>query len=109
MSRRGKARIPTREKLVRALAAEHAPLEMIDRAAQGWYDDYTSPLSTPIAALVNDATYHGLNGIAKRAMAGEFDAQKWEADDWALSQGGQEALAQLAQLGMAMRRDGKIK
>ncbi len=84
------ARIPTTEKLARALLRANAPDAMIDRARKGIYDDYKSPLATPIIALVSDAREHGLAEIAERAIAGEFEAQKWEGDAWMRSPEGQE-------------------
>lgn len=63
------------EKLTRALIQAHAPQHMIDDAQAGHYGDFTSDLAMPITQLVNEATFHGLNDIAKRAMQGEFDGQ----------------------------------
>ena len=88
-------RIPTTEKLARALLRANAPDAMIDRARKGIYDDYKSPLATPIIALVSDAREHGLAEIAERAIAGEFEAQKWEGDEWMRSPEGQEIVNSL--------------
>lgn len=87
-------RIPTTEKLANALTQAHAPLEMIDRARQGYYDDYKADSAVPIMMLVQDARTHGLKDIARRAADGEFDAQSWEADEWAKSPDGQATFQQ---------------
>jgi len=75
-------RKPTTEKLAEALSLAGAPKWMIDNANAGVYDDYKSPHAMPIATLVFDAQSMGLKGIAERAKGGEFDAQKWEAEEW---------------------------
>lgn len=82
--------IPTSEKLAQVLELTQAPSQMIVRARAGYYDDYKSPLATPIVQLVQDALAHSLYDIAERAKRGEFDAQDWEADAWAKSAEGQE-------------------
>lgn len=82
-------RIPTTEKLAKALEEVHAPPLMIEQARAGHYDDYKSDLATPIVALVNDAKRNGLYSIAERAMRGDFDAQNWEGDAWAEGPEGQ--------------------
>jgi hypothetical protein len=61
------------EKLVAALRAAGAPQYMINKAAEGYYGDFTSPLASPITQLVEDAFALELNDIARRAMDGEFD------------------------------------
>ena len=78
-------RIPTTEKLAKALEQANAPTKMIERARAGYYDDYKSELAFPIIQLVQDATRHELYTVAEQAKAGKFDGQKWEADEWAKS------------------------
>ena len=80
------------ERLVRALKAAHAPQVMIDRAASGYYDDFMSPIATPIMQLVHDARALGLHRIAQRAINGDFDAERWEAIAWAKTPEGEETL-----------------
>lgn len=75
-------RQPTTEKLAKALEKAGAPAEMIQRAHEGYYDDYKSDLIGPIYHLVDDANQNNLPDIASRAIAGEFDAERWEADEW---------------------------
>ena len=76
-------RKPTTERLAEALELMHAPPAMIKRARDGYYDDFKSPLELPIVALVRHAQQAGLKRIAERAINGEFDAQPWEAEEWA--------------------------
>lgn len=85
---------PTSEKLAEALTHASAPSPMVQRAREGYYDDYRSPLPDPIRTLVNDARKYHLNNIALRAINGEFDGQKWEAEQWAKSEEGQEIFRQ---------------
>jgi hypothetical protein len=79
---------PTSEKLAESLTHSQAPHVMIDRARAGHYDEYKSDLPFPISALVEDARKYHLNNIALRAINGEFDAQDWEANQWAESEEG---------------------
>jgi hypothetical protein len=60
-------------RLVAALREAGAPLAMVERAAGGYYGDFTSPLPFPISQLASDARQAGLSGIARRALDGEFD------------------------------------
>lgn len=76
--------------LVAALKAAHAPPAMIKRAESGYYDDYLSPLVTPIMQLVQDANSLGLRQIAQRARNGDFDGTSEDAEAWAKSKEGQE-------------------
>ena len=87
-------RKPTSEKLAEALSLAGAPKWMIDNANAGVYDDYKSPHAAPIMTLVFDAQSVGLKDIAERAKDGEFDAQKWEADEWAQSPEGRATFAE---------------
>lgn len=82
--------MPTTERLAQALSLAGAPKAMIDKATQGYYDDYKSPIAHNIIVLVQDARANGLEDIARRAMDGEFDGTKEEADEWQRSEEGQE-------------------
>jgi hypothetical protein len=75
----------TTEKLAKALIAAGAPVAMIEKARDGFYDDFRSPLDAPIAALVHDAQRGGLHTIARRAADGEFDGTSEESNAWARS------------------------
>ena len=90
-------RKPTTERLAEALSLAGAPKWMIDNANAGYYDDYKSPVAAPIMTLVFDAEGIGLMDIANRAKAGEFDAQTWEAEEWAKSADGQATFAEFFQ------------
>lgn len=81
-------RKPTTEKLAEALSLARAPKWMIEKALEGVYDDYKSELPMPIHQLVLDATRNNLPTIAMDAIDGKFDAQDWEADEWAKSPDG---------------------
>jgi hypothetical protein len=86
-------RIPTTERLARALEEAKAPQHMIERARKGYYDDYKSQHATPIALLVQHCTQYDLTAIADRAIDGEFDGTKEDADEWAKSPEGQEVMS----------------
>lgn len=65
-------------RLVAALRDVGAPAAFVEAAEANRYHDFRSPLAMPITALVAEARRHGLEGIARRAMAGEFDASREE-------------------------------
>lgn len=55
----------------------------MEKAARaGRYDDFESESATPMLDLVHDLQAAGRHDLAKRAMRGEFDGTKAEADDW---------------------------
>lgn len=66
-----------------------------DRARDGWYDDFRSPDPMPITTLVRDLRKAGLDDLAERAMAGEFDAGPAESKAWGASAEGREVFAEL--------------
>ena len=70
-----------------ALEAAKAPLDMIERARRGYYDDVESELATPIIQLVRDAEAAGLKSIADQAKQGEFDATEDEMEEWYENEG----------------------
>ena len=76
--------LPTTERLAQALEAKNDPnlAEMIVRARAGYYDDFKSPLTTPILTLVNDLIALGHRDLAARAKDGEFDATTEEGVAW---------------------------
>lgn len=76
-------RIPTTKRLADALRAANAPASMIQAAESGAYDDFKSDSEQPIVNLVNQCLASRLEGIAQRAIEGEFDAPDWEAQEWA--------------------------
>jgi hypothetical protein len=98
----------TTAKLAKALSEiPGVPKGMIQRAIDGYYHDYLSPLTFPEMQLVADlrelaslpATPRDsrplLQEMAQRVIDGEFDASKEESDAWAASPEGQEAFRQL--------------
>lgn len=72
----------TKEKLVAALTEAGAPESVINKARVGYYDDFESTIATPIMSLVSDLQAAGLNELAARAMNGDFDSTKEEAEAW---------------------------
>ena len=88
--------IPTTERLALVLTQAGAPRWMIDNARAGYYDDYKTTIATPIVRLCQDCTDAGLTDLADRARNGEFDATRYEAEEWAKSPEAQELLKSLA-------------
>lgn len=72
----------SKQKLAQALEESKAPTDFIQRAREGYYSDYDSPLTTPCIQLVMDLTKHGFLDLAKMARNGDFDATKEESDAW---------------------------
>lgn len=87
--------IPTTERLAQDLEAAGAPADMIQRARNGYYDDFKSPIAAPEAALLADARKAGLDSIAQGVMEGRWDATREEADEWARSPDGQATFQEL--------------
>lgn len=75
--------------------------EMAQKAEQGLYHDYLSPLALPCLQLnldLIDASIAGnkhANELRMRHLNGEFDADKKESDDWANSPEGRQAFENL--------------
>lgn len=72
--------------------------EMAAKATDGYYHDYLSPLAMPCEQLVADLHRIGTpesRNLAKRAMNGEFDANREEAEAWAKSKEGTETFGLL--------------
>lgn len=73
--------------------------ELSLKARTGYYDDFLSPLPTPLTQLVCDlekANTPKALGLRDRVIDGEFDATQKEAEDWGKSAEGQEAFESLA-------------
>lgn len=75
--------MPTRERLAQAIEKEDGPKWIIDKARQGYYDNYVSPLRFPINSLVEDLISVSMFKMAHRAMDGDFDGNKDEVAAWA--------------------------
>ena len=76
-----------RDILAADLREAGAPSDMVIRAVGGYYDDFDSPLATPIMQLVEDALKAGLHGIAYMARHGKYDGTREEAEAWAAGAG----------------------
>jgi hypothetical protein len=83
----------TKDRLAAALR-EIGLTEMAHRATRGYYDDFLSELDMPAMQLIRDLTAAGkpARDLLKRAMEGEFDGSKEEAETWAESPEGQAVL-----------------
>jgi hypothetical protein len=81
-------------KLVSALILRGAPPLMIEHAKKGMFDDYKSPYAAPCIMLVEACRAAGMSDMAKRAMNGEFDGTKADAEAWAASPEGRETMGQ---------------
>lgn len=68
---------------------------MIEKAREGYYDDYKSPLVAPIGQLVEHCQRLGFDDIADEAITGAFDATKEEAEAWLASEEGQATMAEV--------------
>ena len=77
----------TKDKLFHALVEAHAPSYMLEKARHGDYDDFESESATPIYDLVSDLRRAHLPELMGRAMDGEFDATKEEAEAWFKKEG----------------------
>ncbi len=99
----------TTAKLARALSEIPAiPREMIQRAVDGHYHDFLSPLDFPEMQLVQDlrtiagnkslprSTRQDIGRLVQQVIDGEFDASPEESAEWAASPEGQETFRLLA-------------
>lgn len=99
----------TTAKLARALSAIPAvPREMVQRAVDGYYHDFLSPLDFPEIQLVQDlraiagntslprSVRQEIKRLAERVIDGEFDASPEESAAWAASPEGKETFRALA-------------
>lgn len=94
----------TKDKLAAALRAIGLT-EMAERAADGMYDEFTSPLATPLMQLIRDLTFamntcvpdasQPIAKLRKRVVDGDFDASNEESDAWAMSEDGRETFSML--------------
>ncbi len=71
---------------------------MADKAAEGYYHDYLSPLALPASQLMDDLKAAGADDLIKRHLNGDFDATFDEADEWAKSEEGSEMLRRFLRL-----------
>jgi hypothetical protein len=88
---------PTTERLAEAMEAAGCDAWLLANARAGHYDDYKSDLACPIYRLVADLKKEGHEELAQRAMNGEFDGTREEADEWARSPEGQQVFRDLVE------------
>jgi len=72
--------------------------DMADKAANGHYHDYLSPLDFPELQLAADLEAAGTPeamALRERAFDGDFDASIEESEEWAKSPEGQFAMQSL--------------
>lgn len=73
-------------------------IEMADRAAEGYYHDYLSPLDLPCLELAAELKAIGTPdacALLARHLTGEFDASMEEGEAWPRSPDGEEAFNSL--------------
>lgn len=86
----------TTEKLASALAEQHLPDELIERARAGEFDDFKSPHIAPQHALIDELQKVEYQGdLYERIARGEFDGTAEESKSWIESEDGQAALGDL--------------
>ena len=91
-------------KLERALKEVNAPEIMLERAREGYYDDFKSSIEFPQNALYKDAKDHDLpQEFLTRIKNCEFDCQEWEARLFWMSPEGQ-AVQQNLTIGRKQKR-----
>ena len=66
--------------------------QMIQKAKDGYYSDYDSPLDAPCVQLIKDLDFLGLVELSNRAKEGEFDATEEESNEWYKREGRAMAL-----------------
>lgn len=86
---------PSTDRLVAALKESGAPADLVLRAVGGAFHDYKSDSATPIVDLMRECERRGLYKVARLARDGAFDADQAEADEWARSPDGQQAMRSL--------------
>jgi hypothetical protein len=77
----------TKERLAKAMEEAECPASLVARARAGEFDDFESPSATPIIHLVRILSECGFSMLAKRAMNGEFDGTREEAEAWYAREG----------------------
>jgi hypothetical protein len=83
--------VPTKLRLAGVLRAAGL-LNLATLAAAGRFDEFESDSPHPIVDLVEALKEVGRDDLARRAMKGDFDCTKAEADAWVRSQEGQAVI-----------------
>ena len=86
---------PTSDRLARHLEAEGLPADMVEKARQGYYDDFKSPLAMPQMQLLTDLRAHGRDDLTPAVIDGEWDSTPEESKEWAESFEGRSTMAEL--------------
>lgn len=95
------------QKLHDAITAEIAEIgapppyliqQLLKRVEEEYYNDYCGEPTFPIMALVHDLHLVNFHRIAARAVEGEFDGTKEEADEWKASAEGTETFARFGHM-----------
>ena len=68
--------------LARAVGRPGVPAALIAKARAGGFDDYEADSPAPIIDLVNALRRVGFSDLAQRAIDGEFDGTREEAEAW---------------------------
>ena len=68
---------------------------LLARAQRGAYSEYFGEFPAPITQLVEDLRAAGAHDLAQRAIDGEFDADRQEAERWAGSSEAQSIFKEL--------------
>lgn len=80
----------TKSRLARDLESAGVPQWIIANARKGRYDDFDdNGFELPCVELVKALTAIGRLDLVRRAQDGEWDAAKWESDEWASLQTGE--------------------
>jgi hypothetical protein len=85
--------------ILAAALSDAGLLEMAERAAEGYYHDFLSPLVMPEKQLLSELTTIGTSAaltLCERVKQGDFDPSDDESDAWASSPAGQAALQAFA-------------
>ena len=56
--------------------------DRIGLAREGYYDDFKTPLATPLVTLYTDLMAAGHPAMAQRVVDGDFDSSREEAEEW---------------------------
>ena len=87
----------TKDKLAVALS-DIGLDDMATKAANGYYDDFLSPIAMPMTALLAELAHVGsveALALRRKVMDGAFDATPAEAEEWASSLEGQATMRRL--------------
>jgi hypothetical protein len=84
------------EIVARPFAHKQLRAQLVVNARAGRYHDFKSSHPTPKVLLCEHLVAAGLPDLAARVKEGEFDEDKWEADEWLAADSDAARLFQLA-------------